>query len=241
MIWSVKLHYARLYNYRYAKIQPEILNNPSWSNYRQLHAAYLDTGHIATYTNLLGFFVTRKIWNCINLQSGLSLSRRGFLGSYVEYSDHNAIFIIPRKAVFIPIILNYNFHVGKKLMLEFGLGYEKLIKVGKEYYNPNRTLGEHSKGFWGYDWTSSRKLFSGTIIEPHYSKFSSSNIIFTIGIGYILTRKITLLAGGNYLLAFTYKNSSGYLEGGVSSRNLGYLYKSKSYIFNFGTTLSYAF
>ncbi len=230
--WELQLKYGRLYNYRYAKLPPDVDNS-------EPYVSYLDTGHIATYTNLLGFLIQRKIWKFIHLQTGLTLSRRGYLGTYVRYSTHNEIDIIPRKVIFIPFILNFNFMIKKKLKLEVGIGREWGVFTANEILDHNSKLYPHSNGFFGYQWAKRRTLESKTIVADRGSGVAGINHVLNVSIGYKINQRFLISVNGNYMVEPHYYRVRA--SRGDPTLNLPYKYEVKPYIIALGTSLAYCF
>jgi hypothetical protein len=236
--WQIQFKYVRQYNYRLARLPASVIASPANTTLPS-KLAYLDTGHIATYTNLIGLMVQRKIWKFIHLQTGLTMSRRGYLGSYVKYSNHNEIHLIPRKIIFLPIIINLNFVVRKKILLEFGFGRERSIFFLKEKVYWPTTLENSSKGFFGYQWVKSRNLDQQTKVEIHEFGFAGSNYLLTLSIGYKFNKRTILGVNGNYSLRPKYYTVNSI--SGDPTLNHSYIYETKPYIIGLGATIAYAF
>lgn len=236
--WQIQFKYARHYNYRFARLPANVLANHANQNLPS-KVAYLDTGHIATCTNLIGLMIQRKIWKFIHLQTGLTMSRRGYLGSYVKYPNYNEIQLIPRKVIFLPFIINLNFKVKKKILLEFGFGRERSIFFLKEKVYWPTTLEKSSKGFFGFEWDKSRKLEPKTIINKQSSGVSSSNFILNLSFVYQFNKKILLSLNANYSFISKYYEVSS--QNGDPALNTRLTYETKPFIIGLGATFGYAF
>lgn len=246
--WQVSINYARLFNYRYAKLPDYLLVDPI--NHPINHQlSHLDTGNIAIYSNLIGVMIQRRIWKFINIQTGATQSRRGFLGAYLKRNkfDNNGNFIgtynefqiTPKKIISIPIILNFYFSVKNKLQLQFGIGKEIISLVLKEKVYYPTTLGKSSSGFFGYDWDKNRKLKKGTLINSQYGNGQSSYNFLAVGIGYKLNSRLLLSINGNYSVSPKYYNLD--YDGGGAYSYLRFDYDVKPYYFGFGSSVSYCF
>ena len=243
--WQLKFQYARLYNYRYAKIDERFHSALIDSEFMNAQVANLDTGHIPTYTNLLGFMIQRKVWKFINLQTGFNMARRGYLGTYAKYPTYNSIFIVPTKVIFIPIILSLNFYIKKKFFVETGIGFETAVIYAKgprktRYTNPSQTLENQSSGFFGYSWNKNRKLHPETKMVNSGGSLSSENIVVILNFGYKFSERILCTLNGSYSCGLKYWKSGGYVFG-ADELNVEYYYKSKEFIFGFGCSLAFCF
>jgi hypothetical protein len=230
--WQIQFNYARLYNYRYARIPPNADSGPPY-------LAYLDTGHIATYSNSISLLIQRKIWKFIHIQTGFILSRRGYLGSYTKYRNFNIIEWYPSKCIFMPLTILLCHTFENHLFLSLGMGGERKLLTFKEKIYWPTTLAKSSKGFFGYDWNKNRNLDPNTIIEDDYPTVNKTMFHITTNVGFKINKRTILALNFNY--CFYPKFYKVTIYGGDPNLNLTYILEEKPYILGAGASIAYSF
>lgn len=239
--WQIQFNYDKLYNYRYAKISENAFLNSLDHSFMLAQAAYIDTGHIATYTNQLGLMIQRKIWKFIHLQTGFTFSRRGYLGTYVKHNQtpFKTIELLPRKVIFFPMFILFSFKIKEKLIFELGMGVERRIFTISEFLNQDSQLDTHSKGFFGYQLDKTRMLDSKTTVINKSAGLSGINYGIVAKVGFKLTKRFDISINGNYSVQPKYFKVD--TRSSDQSLNYSYIYESKPYILGIGTGIAYSF
>lgn len=233
-IWNIHATYSKIYNYRYARPSTNSIIGPELK-------AYLDTGNIACYTNSIGALVQRNLWKFIHLQTGFSISRRGYLDSYTLYSHspQKSIEWIPQKVISIPLTINLIHKFKNSMQFGFGLGVEGIILSIREIPNQETTLKKHSSGFWGYSWNKNRKLDTNTWINQ--SSYTSESPMWNLQthFGIRILNSIWIIIGTTYSSGFKFFQITR--RGGDPTLNLRYTYETKSYFLSSNVSLAYSF
>jgi len=228
--WQFGLNYAKLYNFRYAR-------HSGLKDKSESYFAYLDSCHIPTYTNQLGFTIQRKIWKFIHLQSGISYGRRGYLGTYEKKSGiRNEIHIIPKKALFIPLNINFSYTLKDKIFLQGGFGKEVSVWVQKEpTILPYPILKQTSSGFFGFRWNKNRVGNETIVNDRSFTNFGGINNVLSISIGFKFSESLLAAINGNYSFRTKYYQVTTY------DSYLNHTYEVRPYIFAYGVSFVYCY